>query len=492
MSLPLRRLFQARQMVPRIARRPVTTESVQTLPEGVGIFPPSTSSTAQDLEPLSTAASPKENPHLTLTEASQSNKKPASEIHWALGQGYELGGLLKQAEGPLDRLENGRPKWGEWGIPIKFTSDSGTFVSNADNCRCEKCMNQDTMQRAIDTFSIPAKILPKEVQTNKEGLKVTWAHDGHVSNYTWDWLLRHRSRTIPAVSKQENLDPLKYWGSSIGLEAPSVPYDEIMAGDKGVGSWTDKIRQYGFCYVDGCPATPEATKKLLERIAFIRVTHYGGFYDFTADLTMKDTAYTNFALPAHTDTAYFTDPAGLQMFHLLSHTEGDGGESLLVDGFKAAKTLLDENASAYDILSRTPVTWHASGNEGITITPAKKMPVLNFQDLKEGQIPRLLQIRWNNLDRGVVALREDYGMGAEKWYKAAAKWNEILNRKEMQYWAQMKPGSPLMFDNWRVLHGRSAFTGKRRVCGGYINHDDYVSRWRNTNFTREEALNQIL
>ena len=25
-----------------------------------------------------------------------------------------------------------------------------------------------------------------------------------------------------------------------------------------------------------------------------------------------------------------------------------------------------------------------------------------------------------------------------------------------------------------------------------VNHDDYVSRWRNTNFTREEALSQIL
>jgi len=25
----------------------------------------------------------------------------------------------------------------------------------------------------------------------------------------------------------------------------------------------------------------------------------------------------------------------------------------------------------------------------------------------------------------------------------------------------------LVFDNWRVLHGRSAFTGKRRMCGGY-------------------------
>lgn len=71
------------------------------------------------------------------------------------------------------------------------------------------------------------------------------------------------------------------------------------------------------------------------------------------------------------------------------------------------------------------------------------MPVLNFQDLKEGEVPRLMQVRWNNDDRGVVALGEDDGMGAEKWYKAAAKWDEILKRKDMEYWAQLKPGRPL-------------------------------------------------
>ena len=25
----------------------------------------------------------------------------------------------------------------------------------------------------------------------------------------------------------------------------------------------------------------------------------------------------------------------------------------------------------------------------------------------------------------------------------------------------------LVFDNWRVMHARSAFEGKRRMCGGY-------------------------
>lgn len=40
---------------------------------------------------------------------------------------------------------------------------------------------------------------------------------------------------------------------------------------------TQAQRKYGFAYVDGCPATPDATQKLLERIAFIRHTHYGKY-----------------------------------------------------------------------------------------------------------------------------------------------------------------------------------------------------------------------
>lgn len=252
--------------------------------------------------------------------------------------------------------------------------------------------------------------------------------------------------------------------------------------------------------MDGCPVEPGPTEKLLERIAFIRPTHYGGFYDFTSDLTMKDTAYTSLALGPHTDTTYFTDPAGLQMFHLLSHTDGSGGESLLVDGFAAAEVLKKECPTSWRTLVRHPITAHASGNEGITITPARKIRVLNYErtipspgnDLKKYLEKKfhvdseLIQVRWNNDDRGVTPLPSN------KWYEAARKWDEILKRKDMQYWAQLKPGRPVIFDNWRVLHGRSAFTGKRRICGGYVNHDDFISRWRNTNFSRNEVMKQIL
>jgi len=158
---------------------------------------------------------------------------------------------------------------------------------------------------------------------------------------------------------------------------------------------------------------------------------------------MKDTAYTNLALPAHTDNTYFTDPAGLQAFHLLSHTGGVGGESLLVDGFHAASILAKENKESYNALSQIPIPWHASGNEGITITPFKNFPVFEFGDLKQGYEPELVRVRWNNDDRGVVNCRENDGQTQLNWYRAAREWNGILKRKDMEYWAQLKPGRPL-------------------------------------------------
>jgi trimethyllysine dioxygenase len=183
---------------------------------------------------------------------------------------------------------------------------------------------------------------------------------------------------------------------------------------------------------------------------------------------MADTAYTNLALAAHTDTTYFTDPAGLQAFHLLSHKAApdaapterpSGGESILVDGFFAASELKKQHPKYYDILSKVRLPWHASGNKGIIIAPDKRYPVLEL-DEDTGELHR---IRWNNDDRGVVPFRGPYS--PEEWYAAARAWTDILRRVECRI--QLVPGKTLIFDNWRVLHGRTAFQGIRRICGAY-------------------------
>lgn len=179
----------------------------------------------------------------------------------------------------------------------------------------------------------------------------------------------------------------------------------------------------------------------METIGPIRNTHYGGFYDFIPDLALADTAYTNLALPAHTDTTYFTEPAGLQAFHLLSHTpptnkpadEVLGGQSLLVDGFHAAETLRKESPGDFEILRKVKLPWHASGNQGVAIAPDMAYPVI---ETNGGNLHR---IRWNNDDRGVVPTDID----VDAWYQAARKWDEILKSKKSEFWFQLEPGRVL-------------------------------------------------
>jgi trimethyllysine dioxygenase len=187
------------------------------------------------------------------------------------------------------------------------------------------------------------------------------------------------------------------------------------------------------------------------------------------------------ALEAHTDTTYFSEPAGLQAFHLLSHTDGSGGASLLVDGFKVAKELQESDREAYEILSTVNIHSHASGNEGISIQPYRGFPVLEH-DPATGD---LLRVRWNNSDRASIELPIEE---VETWYDAARKFNALLIKTENEYWEQLVPGRVLIFDNWRVLHGRSAFTGKRRICGGYLNRDDWISTYKMGRAGREEVL----
>ncbi|KAK1519295.1 trimethyllysine dioxygenase [Colletotrichum abscissum] len=386
-----------------------------------------------------------------------------------------------------------------FGAPPRRITCGGTFGSASRHLSATAAARQ--LNAKVVTEGVQFEGLTG-VSTRRSTLPHFWLshaqlgeQDGHESFYPWHFIkhyLQHDHRSPEQVNYH-------FWGSDVGERRPVVEYDHLMTDkdDSGVAKLTNLIREYGFAFVDGTPYdTPEPTQRVLERIAFIRETHYGGFYDFVPDLAMADTAYTNIALPAHTDTTYFTDPAGLQAFHMLSHEAPPGqqlpedgklgGESLLVDAFYAAQILQKEDPAAYEILSKVRLPWHASGNEGITISPDKRYPVLEV----DPQTRTLQRVRWNNDDRGVVPFTDDVSPTA--WYAAARKWDAILRRSDVEFWWQLKPGQVLIFDNWRVMHGRSAFEGRRRIAGAYINRDDFVSRWRNTNFPHEQVLNQVV
>lgn len=43
---------------------------------------------------------------------------------------------------------------------------------------------------------------------------------------------------------------------------------------------------------------------------------------------------------------------------------------------------------------------------------------------------------------------------------------------------KLRPGTIMIFDNWRLLHGRLAYTGSRSMTGCYVSRDEYQSALR--------------
>jgi trimethyllysine dioxygenase len=369
-----------------------------------------------------------------------------------------------------------------------------------DHCPCPTCAHSSTRQRQLDTFSIDPDIKVSNAQSTPEGLEIIWPasgsqpadKDGHRSVYDWEWLQTHPPfMQAGGTDSIKSTLPQRQWTHVAPSTAslPRVPYESIMSttSTDGLKTFLQTIHTLGFCFIPRTPADPESTQSLVERIAHIRPTHYGGFWDFTSLPNPIDTAYTDDYLPPHTDNTYFTDPAGLQLFHCLQPATKGGGESTFVDGFAAAQHLYETFPQHYQTLSTYPITSAALGSSAgefyNTASARRGYPVFIHSSpspaITTPSPATIVQIRWNNLDRISPTTASFPNHTALKaWYAAAREWARVLEDKQFLITVQLQPGEPVIFDNWRVLHGRLGFEGKRRVCGAYVGMDDFRAKCR--------------
>ena len=345
-----------------------------------------------------------------------------------------------------------------------------------DNCTCPRCFSEATYQRLVDTYKIAEDVHPDQVTTTTNSLKIVW-DDGHVSTFSSEWLQLHtKEYTAPSPKKEELYPERVLWTrDTIASNKPTVPYESVISGDHK--QLLANIHSYGFSFIHGVPVTAEATEEMCNKFLPIRHTHYGGFWDFTSDLSMKDTAYSDIEIPSHTDGTYWEYTPYLQLFHLLFH-DGTGGETTVVDSFKCARDFKEEFPEEYKLLSEVEVECHSLGDVHLV----QRKPVLIHD--KNGE---LIQVSWNNSDRSTNYHLDNDTL--KKLYSALRKWNTVINRPENVFWQQLVPGEILIFDNWRVFHARmGTTTGKRRMCGAYFDRDDFLSSLRRFNATSEEDL----
>ncbi len=329
-------------------------------------------------------------------------------------------------------------------------------------------LDPDTLQRRVDTFAIGADIAPDGVRidADRELVEIDW-RDAPPTRITGRVLAEAAGRTAesrPLASDRER----RLWGRHAPLtELPTVAYDAVISSDAALHDWLRNIVVYGFSLVKGVPSTEAATRLLAERIGRIEETIFGGLWTLSADLKDHgDTAYTTQYLEPHTDSSYYHDAPGLQLFNCLQFA-GKGGESVQVDGFAIAERIREDDPEAFRTL--TEVSVPARYLEPGVHLRAERPP------LRLDARGELVQVTFNNYDRAPFHLPEPE---MRRFYQAYRLFHAHVMDQDNWLKIPLRPGLALIFDNWRNLHGRMGYVGKRVFAGCYVNRTELESKLR--------------
>ncbi len=349
--------------------------------------------------------------------------------------------------------------WGATAPPARFAP-----FWLRDHCHAKHSLNADTLQREVDTFSIPMDIMPAKIEIKDGGnaLHISWRHDDSVSVFPAQFLWH-----IVQTKGRSRAPHRTLWDrDTMGENFPSVSHEEVMGSDAGLLRWLSLVEEFGFALTTGAEASMAGTEALVKRVGYVRETIFGGMWEFSANMAFKDTAYTSVAIGPHTDGTYSNDSPGFQMFSCLQF-DGSGGDSTLVDGFKVAETIRNSDPRAFEVLTEIKVPAHYLG-DGVHLKA--EHPIIALDD--HGDVK---QIAYNNYDRAPFRLPT---ARMNEFYRALSLWHRLINDPAHEISMRLLPGTVLFFDNWRTMHGRHSFQGHRHMCGAYINMEDFQSKLR--------------
>lgn len=326
-----------------------------------------------------------------------------------------------------------------------------------DHSEDEASFDPVTKQRSVDTFALDLNLGPGTVAVNAEQLEVQWGDGAPTSILPLDTLRALRPGPAPQM----------HWRDASDLSIEPIDYGQVVETDDGLRRWLDGIERVGFGLIANAPPGQDAARVLAERVGYVRRTVFGDMWTLSSEVTEHaDTAYGAETLEPHTDGSYSHDGPGTQMFVCEERT-GAGGESVLVDGFAAAEQLRSDEPDAFEILTRVSVPAHYI-EDGVELRARRPT-------IRTDEFGGILQVTLNNYDRSPFVLPPDQ---MRQWYEAYRAMHDLVSDRSSWWTMRLEPGDGVLFDNWRCLHGRMAYTGIRVFHGCYHNREDLESRTR--------------
>jgi gamma-butyrobetaine dioxygenase len=337
-----------------------------------------------------------------------------------------------------------------------------------DHCQMPASRNPDNGQRLLNITDIPENIAIAEASLEDRHLIVRFKPDGHCSEFDLDWLYDNCYNLNPHSDDRSEAGKILWSGKSFEQGVPRYPYTKFCEQPKSRLAALQVVKDYGFVLLDAVPNEPGQLLKVIEQFGFVRETNYGSYFEVQTKIDPSNLAYTNLGLGCHLDNPYRDPVPGIQLLHCLESST-EGGESILQDGFLAAKILRDEDSDHFALLSHNWVNFRFRDS---TADLQARVPLIEVNDLDE-----IVKVRFNNRSIDTIKLPPSI---MQQFYAAYRHYAEILEREELQVVFKLEPGELILFDNTRILHARKAYSagGTRHLQGAYSDLDGLYSSLR--------------
>jgi len=333
-----------------------------------------------------------------------------------------------------------------------------------DNCPQDR--DSHSGQRLLDIMDVPQDPKIRSAMLCDSVVTVEWQDEARQVGFDLDWLATQAGRSgVP-----EPGDEVRLWLEGAALE-PSREFAwralPVLREDASArAAWLARLLQDGIAFVTGVPCNEPAVLDVAGMFGCVAQTNYGRTFDVRSVPQPENLAYSDVGLGLHTDNPYREPVPGFQALHVLVASP-DGGDSLFADGFALAERLRTSAPEAFRYLTQQPVPFRYRSKDAELYA---ERPLIQ---LSHGG--RVSAVHYNS--RSIATLRPA-AHDVRPFYAAYRQFAALLREPRHQARLRLAAGDLVVFDNQRILHGRTAHSSAehgRHLRGCYLTRDSVRS-----------------
>jgi alpha-ketoglutarate-dependent taurine dioxygenase len=321
-------------------------------------------------------------------------------------------------------------------------------------------------QRLVDIADLPEHPRIRSAVANDGSIRLEWENEPKAAWFDLDWL----ASQVKSVTALHPELATRRWLDGAALEASrdfawasfaDAQRDRALRLD-----WLTRMLQDGVAFLRGVPSTEPAILDAMRLLGRVAETNYGLVFDVRSVPQPENLAYSDLGLGLHTDNPYREPVPGFQALHALIASP-DGGHSIFADGFALAEHARSVDRDGFDLLTQTAVPFHYRSKDAELYA---ERPLIQLSCRGE-----VTAVHYNSRSIAPLNLAP---RDAARFYRAYRRFAALLRDPRYQLKFRLADGELVVFDNQRILHGRTAFSSAchaRHLRGCYLTRDSVYS-----------------